>query len=91
MTINLNKILTVSADEYLRCVHKNISEYDLRGVHQSVEDNKIQNFAKAVPYESEIVTSLKYGVGSTQGFDTVTKIVTMISGTALIPKKEIKE
>ena len=94
MAIELDKILTVSVDEYVRSMHKDISEYELVGVHASVErlyadgfKDGIDSFRKEVPTGAEVVASLKYGglIGSNYNSD----LLAMISGTALIPKKEM--
>src|SRR3989344_2220305 len=81
MAIELEKILTVSAEAYAASVGKDLSMYELRGVHvvEAVDSNGINLFAAQVPDGAEAVVDYRariYGSGVN---------LYSASGTALVP------
>ena len=83
----LDKILTVSLDDYCMAKNEYSCSYDLKGVHYERNLGEggvsmITNFAKNVPANAEIVVDFKYSVAELAEF---------ASGTALIPKKKEKK
>ena len=99
MTFPLDKILTMSAKDYVGSSDVRDS-YDVKGVHfnglysndniRSVEMS-LDIFAKKVPKNAEIITDLKRIVSNSIGdgkIDPHKKLFIQISGTALIPKNK---
>jgi len=86
MAISLDKILTITASEWIDAHPVNsISNYDLVGVHlinNSLDININQVFADNVPSEAVAVVSYKVSSGGGIG-----AIYSSASGTALIPRK----
>jgi hypothetical protein len=97
----LEKILTGTATEYCASVGRELSQYELVGVH--VDDDLefgapvIKRFQEKVPVDSEVVVGFRYTIGGAgAGSSGVlglsqTHSRTMnqyASGTALAPKNE---
>jgi len=81
MAIELEKILTVSAEAYAASVGKDLSMYELRGVHvvEAVDSNGINLFAAQVPDGAEAVVDYRARI-SGSGVNLYSA-----SGTALVP------
>ena len=60
MTFPLNKILTISAETYVKSREDSLSLYSFRGVNYTTEYKQIayEDFAKKVPPGTEVVTDL---------------------------------
>jgi len=94
MTIALEKILTISADEWSKITGRRLSDYEARGVHIIDEEGaneEIENlhkiFASKVPDNAEVVVSYRpnislAGTGGRLNYRAIT------SGTVLIPKEK---
>jgi len=86
MTIELERILTISAEEYCKIYGKKLTDYTVRGIHiTSCEgEGDIKKFAKMVPDEAEVIVNFHQAYGGTyprwNGY--------YASGTALIPKNK---
>ena len=80
-TITLDKILTVSARDYVDSQNKGLANYDMVGVH-SHRDN-IEHFAKRAPEGTEVVVDYIFRASSQS---TNQPTIFSHSGTALIPK-----
>ena len=92
MAIKLEKILSVTAQEYVGPNVNVREQYELKGIHFSeltCNPNKIkgavQNFAEQVPDNTEAVVSYQ---NNTSAAGRVNKLYYIqITGTALVPKK----
>ena len=77
--IPLEKILTASAMDYCASNNKNLSNYDLVGIHFNTGEifwgNALSDFVEQIPKEAEVVVSIKYSKD-------------YISETVLVPKKK---
>jgi len=83
MSIELEKILTISAKEWFDATGKDPKNYEARGIHDYSNDSyPILSFSKAVPSDAEIVVKYQENI---RGF-----LLTCANahGTALIPKKK---
>ena len=87
MTINIEKILAISATEWFKINKKEPTEYEVYGIHcEEFAQYVLREFVKKVPTEAEIVVN--YGITSAPcGNPFNTSCYTHASGTALIPKK----
>jgi len=78
----LSKVLTISARDYCKIYGKNITYYEVKGVHTlGHEVYYIEDFAKEIPPEAEVVVKFQQTTGGKYR-------KYMASGTALIPKKK---
>lgn len=92
-TFPTNKILTVSATEYVSSVGKDLSKYTMQGVHVKYFDHDmhdtlgdfIEVFAQQVPLNAEVIVNYetKISLGMSRSY---TGYAQTASGTALIPK-----
>ena len=88
----LEKILTMSAQDYIGKGLKN--NYEVKGVNLvkgfSMEnmEKSLNDFARKVPMEAEVVTDYKQTVSATSTYSGSHIIYIAMCGTALIPKKE---
>jgi len=85
----LEKILTISATEYVAMRGKELKDYDGKGVHLVFYKNRlntdkgneiVKKFTEQLPKNTEVVVDYRTQVG---GYSSDTYIV---EGTALIPK-----
>ena len=91
MAFPLEKILTISAEEYVHMVRKNpnesfqevLSRYSPVGIHEAGNSgiNPVHGFAEKVPDNTEVVVGYRSSWVSSVGH-----IYLLASGTALIPK-----
>lgn len=81
MAIDTKKILGDTSEEWHERTGTNPSEYIGEGVHAdytaTTTDDCIENFAKIVPADSEVVVNYRV---------STSKYHIIVSGTALIPK-----
>lgn len=80
MVFPLEKILTVTAGDYVKSVEKELKDYKLVGVnfHTDVAYPKVnEEFSSKVPENAEVVTDYKFFMNG----------YTLVSGTALILKE----
>lgn len=75
----LEKILTVSAGDYVESKLKKLNNYSLIGIHSHGD---VEDLARIVPKNAEVVVNYRAFVSSSR---TVTRYICY--GTALIPKK----
>jgi len=95
MTFPLDKILTISAKDYVGSSDVRDS-YDVKGVHYSLiitaGEKKIEsavlNFAEMVPGDAEIVVGYKNSTSAAGTGCGFKMYYIQISGTALIPKNK---
>jgi len=85
MSIESNKILTISAMDYALSVGKQLRHYSMEGVHGKAlpRTNALEEFAKLVPSEAEVVVNYDVSIAHTGILDDVRAYA---RGTALIPK-----
>jgi hypothetical protein len=93
MTTSLDKILTVSAEEYCRSEHKDLGDFILKGVHVKVEKDRmdyiLEYFSERLPSRTEVVAgySVSMSLGDWGGdYARHHMFVCYASGTALIPR-----
>jgi hypothetical protein len=93
MTIELEKILTISARDYCEMYGKELNQYDARGIHCEgkneiiwLDKGIIKQFSEVVPDNAEIVVEYRAYVAG-QRCETDINLIIGASGTALIPKK----
>jgi len=80
MTFPIEKILTVTAGDYVKSVGKELKDYKLVGVnyYSDAAYPKVNvEFSSEVPKNAEAVTDYKFFMAG----------YTLVSGTALIPKE----
>src|SRR3989344_4941972 len=77
-TFPLEKILTITATEYVGSQNKSLGNYNFVGVH--VASYKIEDFTKQIPKNVEVVVAYR--------FESRDSSFSQHYGTALIPKKE---
>lgn len=89
MTLEIEKILTISAGDYCKMYGKKLSDYEAVGVHVECDGSSknIMKFTKRVPENAEIVTDLKETYGGGLPYSQTY----IASGTALILKKKVKK
>jgi len=92
MAIELEKILSVTAQEYVGPNVDVREKYELKGIHFSeltcdIEGIKsaVQNFAKQVPDNAEAVVGYQNNTSAAGRLDK--QYYVQITGTALVPKK----
>ena len=90
MTFPIEKILTVSASEYIKNNYHGVG-YDMSGVHVELrpdnEDRLINAFSENVPENAEVVVD--YRVSISNAVSTVSDwLFRTASGTALIPREK---
>ena len=82
----LEKILTISAGDYLNITRSN-TNYDLVGVHNGSGvcdfEIAIHNFRISVPHGAEVVVDYRVAMAESES----PSVYFVISGTALVPKK----
>ncbi|MBT3404950.1 hypothetical protein HN832_01030 [archaeon] len=95
----LAKILNVTATEYLASVGKELSDYELRGVHLETgelykkddPDSFVEAFAEVVPRNTEVVVNYQMNVGTSQSSSFWFGRHQFVSyngiGIALVPKE----
>lgn len=91
----LEKILTISARDYCENTGKNISQYDLVGVHYEdsgdCRDGDIAKyFIQKIPNCTEVIVGyMAYsgGRGGEEGFYSPSSLLFGAHGTALIPRE----
>lgn len=95
----LDKILTISANEYCENKGKKLTDYELKGIHhmwdyvykelsETIPDKAVEGFAKVVPSDAEIVVKYTpHGYGDLKENIFHNRLTMGASGTALIPKK----
>ena len=81
--ITLDKILTVSARDYVDSENKGLANYDMVGVHSHLDD--IEHFAKRAPEGTEVIVDYRL-VAVSHPLQHSPNILGQHSGTALIPK-----
>lgn len=93
----LQIILTCSAQDYLKSVKRDLSEYDLRGIHFYMEFNELKtdvNFqeqlVKQVPVNCEVIVDYKFCAFSAHSGYIGRHETFIASGTALILKAHNK-
>ncbi len=103
----LEKILTVSARDYVESQGKNLGDYELRGVCLSIckwaEESPFNEFTKLFQQDAEAVVNYQHSIAGAvltkneQRSDGTfvgfdeLKVYHQMSGTALIPKQKEKE
>jgi hypothetical protein len=92
MAIELEKILSVTAQEYVGANVNVREQYELKGIHFSELTYKparitmaVQNFAEKVPDNTEAVVGYQNNTSATGRVEKQYYI--QITGTALVPKK----
>ena len=78
----LERILTVSARDYMDSKLASLHNYALVGVHSNSSD--VMDFSRKVPKNAEVVVDYRIFITGTHGTTH-----TIVSGTALIPKKQL--
>jgi hypothetical protein len=90
MTIPLDKILTVSAEEYCKSEHVDLGDYRLEGVHVTVNMEEreylLRYFSREVPAEAVVVTGYTPCISFGNGPFDSPEFIGYASGTALIPR-----
>ncbi len=81
MAIDISKILTISASEYVESKSRKLSDYKYLGVHLNTFEG-IKDFSDKVPGIAEVVVG--YFVTSRRTFE-------LHRGTALIPKSGLEK
>lgn len=71
-TLHKEKVLTISARDYVESIGKELSDYDMVGIHDFMDGSGVH-----APERTEVIVDLEYG-----GPHNPLK-----SGTALIPKE----
>ena len=96
MSININRILNISATEYLNSTSKSPEDYEFRGVHAQSIGNRdvIFEFAQQVTEDTEVV--VKYDpqsfIRTEKNGNNITYILMQrATGTALIPRPDEQE
>jgi len=77
MAIDIEKILTISASEYVEMSGRSLRDYEASGVHTSSINDIEKNFARLVPDGVEVVVG--YRMSLSEGYAAA-------YGTALIRK-----
>lgn len=80
----LEKILTVSARDYVESRPNYMYDYEFVGVHSNSREGII-DFAQQVPNNAEVVVDYRAFITGITGFESGFSLYIM-SGTALIPK-----
>ncbi len=103
MSIPLEKILTTSAGDYCKSKGKDLSDYEMVGVHGSYSDDNpflgpdklgekvLYEFLEKIPYGTEVVVDYKTSSSQSKTFSLFLPdehYSRVDSGTALIPKKK---
>jgi len=89
MAISLEKILTISADEWFKITNREVSNYKVKGVHIVISEHEADGvhsrFAFQVPNDAEVVVSYRSDI-VLAGTGSYLYYRAIASGTALIPK-----
>ena len=94
MTIELGRLLTISARDYCEMYGKELNQYNARGIHLECSNEGsskyheiAKQFSEIVPENAEIVVGYKaYAGGRGPGFGPL--LIMGADGTALIPKEK---
>ena len=92
MTISLEKILTISAEEWSKITDSVLSYYEAKGVHYYGDgvDEGVDihvEFASKVPNDAEVVVSYRFNI-ALAGTGGRLNCNLSAGGTALIPKEK---
>jgi hypothetical protein len=87
----LEKVLTVSARDYVESQGKTLSDYDMVGVHFTTDydDFELEKFCEYVSEDAEAVVDYQTNITALSGealVDLSSRAI--LSGTALIPKEK---
>lgn len=91
MAIALEKILALNIRDYCERVGKQLSDYQLQGVHSSIYvtirtgDKPLTTFAEKVPDKAEVVVN--YQMFNIGGGHPYCEGICFATGVALIPKE----
>tara|TARA_Y100000310_G_scaffold268360_1_gene280937 strand:+ start:4069 stop:4335 length:267 start_codon:yes stop_codon:yes gene_type:complete len=88
MAINIEKILNIEIREYCDSRYKNITCYDLKGVHLRDEQGNPTNFADLVPDKAEVVVNYQHNFFGTGSRSQGSIFEHHQMGVALIPKND---
>lgn len=89
MTISIDKILSISAQEYIGPGEALRKVYDLKGIH--CEGADLEDFAKKVPNKAEVVVAYKKGDSGKFLHGSPGHWIGYQCGVALIPKSNTSD
>ena len=89
MAIELEQILTISAEAWAKVNEKDLTDYEAIGYHSHGEytSEMEEEIAGIFPEEAEIVVDFRVSIGGAGSSSAGNKIKYHVSGTALIPRE----